>query len=138
MVYKKRVKVFLIFFHTFAKKNMEQDKKQSYSFINILNISASIASLTAFMMMIAGEFNDQLSWRILIKYITYALWISGTCSAIVYTVWKVIMTFRRKKKIFSWCTFPIFCLVALFLIITLVKMGTYVSDFFVFWTFGDV
>lgn len=117
---------------------MEQDNKQSYSFINILNISASIASLAAFMIMIAGEFNDQLSWRILIKYITYALWISGTCSAVVYTMWKVIMNFRRKKKILSWCIFPIFCLGALFLIITLVKMGTYVSDFFVFWTFGDV
>lgn len=117
---------------------MEQDKKQSYNFINILNISASIASLAAFMIMIAGELNVQLDWRILVKYITYALWISGTCSITVYIVWKVILKFRKKKKILSWCTLPIFCLVALFLIITFVQMGKYVADFFILWTFGNV
>lgn len=117
---------------------MEKDQKQNYSFVAILNISASIASLAGFMMMMAGVLNVQFDWRILVKYVTYALWISGTCSSVIYAMWRIIITLRKKKKISSWCIFPISCLMALFLIITFVNMGQYVSDFFIFWIFGNV
>lgn len=119
-----------------STERMENKKETRTNFINILNISSSIVSLAGFMIMMAGLLNEKMNWIILIKYIAQALAITGTCSLVVYAIWRIIIYNRRKKNIANWCIFPIYCLAALFITITFVEISVYISDFFVFWING--
>lgn len=108
---------------------MEQNKNQSNNFVSILNISASIASLAGFMVMIFEKTDLHLDWGIIISYLGLSIWIIATSALsiyyFIYYPWKCVL----KNQHISWISLALFCFILfLFVEIVLIKLG----QFFIF------
>lgn len=104
-------------------KNNNEKNKTNISIINTLNISASIASLAGFMIMITDKFNNDLNWGVVIGYLALSLWIIGSFCLVLHLYWCFIKYAKKQKRMWIWGAAFIFAIAELYIFILIFQFG---------------
>lgn len=106
-----------------GQENKDEKNKINISLISTLNISASIASLAGFLIMIADKFNNNLDWGTVIGYIALSLWIIGSLCLVLHLYWYFIKYAQKQKRMWIWGAAFIFAIAELYLFIIIFRFG---------------